>query len=612
MQKTYLEDFFERMNDKVFFVLVISIQVLFIFQGLDFADSGFDAEFYTRIFRDPSSVQYNFMFWFTGVIGGAWLKLLPGMGLLGLRFAGVLFTTITFWITYDLLKRYLHTGPLRLSLLLIILFLSTSIKELNYDDVSALFFMCAAALLFSGLTKSKPVYIFLAGSFIALNSFSRIPNISGLLLVSAIWFSGYLNQNNNKQILTGSLTFITGFVIASLGMIILMRSLHHDVIFFNSLRLVRQMGADSQNSHGIYSLLKASVVYYGEALSVSIVVLVALWSSSAAWKRLKTDLPSAIPYLKFVKYLVLAVLTAIIIYRAKRDPDFWLYLFLFYAGTSLIVGFLIITGRQPTNLRLLTAIGCIMLLVLPIGSDYVLLTVGKYSIWIIIPITVDYLLNIQALSSKVILSENSQHIYEQVIDRQQITGLREASLYLTLIFVLAVSYYYPYFDRSGRFQLRFTINNSHVHGIYTTERRAHIINELLAASTRFVKPEDYVLAFESLPMYYFLTDTRPFMHNSWLRLYDDQVFKDELYKSLGETHICPVIIMQKRSTLGNNWPENYAEDFKFKAGQWEVMQDFIKNNQYNKAWQNDFFEIYMPANRNAVVYGPNFKNGFTK
>src|SRR5450755_3475503 len=240
MQKTYLEDFFERMNDKVFFVLVISIQVLFIFQGLDFADSGFDAEFYTRIFRDPSSVQYNFMFWFTGVIGGAWLKLLPGMGLLGLRFAGVLFTTITFWITYDLLKRYLHTGPLRLSLLLIILFLSTSIKELNYDDVSALFFMCAAALLFSGLTKNKPVYIFLAGSFIALNSFSRIPNISGLLLVSAIWFSGYLNQNNNKQILTGSLTFFTGFVIASLGMIILMRSLHHDVIFFNSLRLVRQ------------------------------------------------------------------------------------------------------------------------------------------------------------------------------------------------------------------------------------------------------------------------------------------------------------------------------------------------------------------------------------
>ena len=160
--------------------------------------------------------------------------------------------------------------------------------------------------------------------------------------------------------------------------------------------------------------------------------------------------------------------------------------------------------------------------------------------------------------------------------------------------------------------MRFTIDNPHVHGIYTTEKRAHIINELLAASTHFVKPEDYVLAFESLPMYYFLTDTRPFMHNSWLRLYDDAVFKDELYKSLGETHICPVIIMQKRSTLANNWPENFGEDFKFKAGQWEVMQDFIKNNQYSKAWQNDFFEIYLPIKKNTIVYGSNFKNGFTR
>ena len=594
MQKTYLEDFFERMNDKVFFVLIIFIQVLFIFQGLDFTDSGFDAEFYTRIFSDPTSVEYNFMFWFTGVIGGVWLKLLPGMGLLGLRFAGVFFTTITFWITYDLLKKYLHTGPLRLSLLLIILFLSTAIKELNYDDVSALFFMCAAALLFSGLTQNKPLYLFLAGSFIALNSFSRIPNISGLLLVSAIWFSGYLNQDNKKQILTRSLTFFIGFVIGSLGMIIVMRSLHHDVIFLNSLRLVRHMGSDTQNSHGIYSLIKASIVYYGEALTISIVVLVALWSSSAAWKRWKTDVPSAIPYLQFVKYLLLAILTAIIIYRAKRDPDFWLYLLLFYAGTSLIVGFLIVTGRQPKNLRLLTSIGCIMLLVLPIGSDYVLLTVGKYAIWIIVPITVDYLLNIQALSSKVILSENSQHIYEQIIDRKQITGLRQFVVYLTLIFILAVSYYYPYFDRSDRIKMRFMVNNSHVHGIYTTEKRARVINELLIASNHFVKPGDYVLAYESLPMYYFLTDTKPFMYNSWLRLYDDRIFHDELFKSLRETHTCPVVIMQKRSTLGNNWPENYGEDFKFKSGQWADMRNFIKNYQYKMVWQNDFFEMYLP------------------
>jgi hypothetical protein len=597
MRKNYLEDFFKGMNDKVFFVLIILIQIIFIFQGLDFADSGFDAEFYTRIFSDPDSVQYNFMFWFTGIIGGVWLKLFPGLGLLGLRMAGILFTTITLWITHDLLKKYLHTVPLRLSLLLIVLFLATAIKELNYDDVSALFFMCAASLLFSGLTREKPFLLFLAGVFISLNTFSRIPNLAGLALVLAIWFSGYLNHNTAKQIFVRSLLFFAGYGIMSLGMILLMKSMHHDVIFMNSLKLVSHMGGDNKNPHGAYSLFKASVVNYGEALSVSILVLVAIWSSFAASKKLKSEIPATIPYLRFIKYFILAILTAIFIYRAKRDPDFWLYLLFFYAGSGLIVGFLIITNRQAKNLRLLTVIGCIMLLVLPLGSDYVLLTVGKYSIWIIVPITIDYLMNIQALSSKVVLSENSQHTYEQMMDSKHLTSLRNACIYLTLVFILSVTYYYPYFDRSNRSDMRFAVNNARVRGIYTSESRARVVNEMLAASALYVKPGDDVLAFESIPMYHYLTDTRPFMHNSWVRLYNDFLFKEELYKSLQETHILPVVIMQKRSTLGNNWPDNYMEDFKFKPEQLADMQRFLKTFQYKQVWENDFFEIYIPANK---------------
>ena len=46
------------------------------------------------------------------------------------------------------------------------------------------------------------------------------------------------------------------------------------------------------------------------------------------------------------------------------------------------------------------------------------------------------------------------------------------------------------------------------------------------------------------------------MHNSWIWLYDDRVFKEKLYKSIQETHIYPVVIVQKRSTIGNNWPDN--------------------------------------------------------
>jgi hypothetical protein len=378
-----------------------------------------------------------------------------------------------------------------------------------------------------------------------------------------------------------------------------MKSMHHDIYFLNSLKLTRQMGSAIDNSHGLYSMLKLYIVHFGEAVSISIVAIVALWSSAGAWRKLKADLPASVPFLPIVKWGILIILTAICIYRAKKDPDFWFYLFLFYAGTSLITGFLIIAGRQPKNLRLLTAIGCIMLLVMPFGSNFLLMSVGKYAIWIIVPITIDYMLNIRSLSSRVVISENSLHSYEQVIDTKHMNGLRYATIYLTLIYILSVTYFYPYFDRSNRALMHFDVHNEHVKGIYTTESRAKVINELLTRTALYIKPEDYVLAYDCMPMFYYLTETKPYMHNSWPWLYDNPTFKEELNKSLRETHICPVVIMQKRSTIGNNWPDNYSENYTFRPQALADMNDFLKTNQYRKVWENDFFRIYIPASKTA-------------
>lgn|SRR5450432_538676 len=607
MKRSYLEVFFDGMNEKLFFLLIILVQVIFIFQGLDFADSGFDADFYSRIFTDPSTVQFNFMYWFTGIIGGTWLKLFPGLGLLGLRYASVFFTTLTFFITYNLLKKYLHTGPLRLSLFLIILFLTTSVKEINYDDVTALFFICAAWFLFKGLTREKHYMIFLAGVFISLNTFSRLLNLLGLVLMLAIWFSAYLNQHSVRRVIFQSLLFAIGFILTSVFLIVLMKWMHHDVIFLKSLQRAGRFSSSRGNLQSLFPVIKVYILHYAKALSIALIVMVVLWSSSAAWRRIRTDIPASVPFLSFIKYAILIVLSAICIYLAKIDPDFWVYLYLFYAGISMIVGFLIITGRQPKDLRLLAAIGCFMLLLMPIGNHIILMTVGKYAIWIIVPITVDFLLNIRALSSRIVVSENSRHSYEQVIDEKHMTGLRNAFIYLTLIFILSVTFYYPHFDRANRAVMHFPVNNPHVKGIYTTENRARVINELLAVSPRYVKQDDYVLAYDCIPMYYFLTDTRPYMHNSWLLLYNQANFKEELNKSFQETHICPVVIMQKRSTIGNNWPDNQNEQYAFRPETMTCIKEFLKTNQYSQVWENDFFRIYTPAVKMQVVAKNNFQ-----
>jgi hypothetical protein len=188
-----------------------------------------------------------------------------------------------------------------------------------------------------------------------------------------------------------------------------------------------------------------------------------------------------------------------------------------------------------------------------------------------------------------------------VIDVRRMAGLRNATIYLTFIFILSVTYFYPYFDRSDRAAMHYTINNEHMHGVYTTEHRARVVNELLSQSAKYVKPDDYVLAYDCIPMYYYMTDTKPFMHNTWVWLYDDAVFKQELYKSLKETNTCPVVIMQKRSTIGNNWPDNYTENYQFRPEALAYMQDFLKTYHYKEVWENDFFKMYTPAEKTPAL-----------
>ena len=45
----------------------------------DWFDTGFNMTFYENIYTHPASVEYNFMYWLTGIVGGAVHAVLPGI-----------------------------------------------------------------------------------------------------------------------------------------------------------------------------------------------------------------------------------------------------------------------------------------------------------------------------------------------------------------------------------------------------------------------------------------------------------------------------------------------------------------------------------------------------
>ena len=66
-------------------LIIVVIQVILMFQGFDVCDDGFVLTSYQQIFNSPSSVEYNFVYWLSSIIGGLWYKLYEDGGILWFR-----------------------------------------------------------------------------------------------------------------------------------------------------------------------------------------------------------------------------------------------------------------------------------------------------------------------------------------------------------------------------------------------------------------------------------------------------------------------------------------------------------------------------------------------
>ena len=94
-------------------------------------------------------------------------------------------------------------------------------------------------------------------------------------------------------------------------------------------------------------------------------------------------------------------------------------------------------------------------------------------------------------------------------------------------------------------------------GIYTTKERAVVLNELLEESSKYIKPGGYVLAYHSIPMFHYWTETKPYLRNSMPWFYEAGLFREELNTSFEEKKILPVVVQQLKKTVGNagEWPD---------------------------------------------------------
>ncbi len=604
-QKNNFQTLFENMSPVGFILLVVVYQVIFMFQGLDFLDEGFTATFYQQFFNDPASVQYNFMYWLSGLVGGAFVSVFPDTGLLGLRSLAIIFTTTSIMVVYNLLKDYLNKGYLRIGLLLVVMCACHNPKIFHYNFLSVLFYTLTASALFHGLKKDKTWMILVAGALVGMDAFARLPSIVNLGLVIAIVFYGILNNTSIKQMIIQSFGFFAGFFLSLAAMLLLIKSMGHFDVYLNAFKLVTQMGHDDgESAYGIIILLRNFFVSYSNALLFTLYILALIIMAAVVprWALEKWNVPRWVA--SAIKYTSL-ILACLIMLKGLEILMRW------YVGLALISFALIMLSKASKEIKTLMLIGTYITATYALGSSAGIFTAGIHIFWISVPIAIDYILGLRNFDFRVTVASNHNIVLNNdgIVKEPQFRSFKAAILVISVIGCLYHQWFYPLHDESSRLGMFYSVNNKYVKGVLTSKERVEATNELLEASKSFVKPGDYALAFHSLPIFHYMTQTRPYTRNPMPWYYVSSAFKEQLHKAVDETRILPVVVMQKIKTTPNDhraWPDLWPKDSIFHKPDTDIrtirqkqyMEEFLEKYEYNVGWENDLFKIMTPPARN--------------
>lgn len=569
---------------KITLGIIILIQVILAFQGFDMVDDGFVLTFYQQIFQHPESVEYNFMYWFSGIVGGLWYQLYEDGGIFWFRMLGLIVNTSTFILSYQLLKKYVPNTILLLGLVMVLFENNYGFSTFYHNHLTAFLCLLTVFVLIKAIERNSVILYALTGVIIIFNSFTRLPNLALLSLLLAIPFFFFISK---KSFLLKSIkplfSVVLGCLIGLLAVygILLVTGQFH--VMKDMFIMLFDLGKTDGSAHNVGHILKAQIANYKQItrtfLELSVILVLAVLV-----KR----------FLAKSKALVLTlsvIFVSLLILWYEKEGIASVYT-LSYMGSIWIV----FSKKRPIRLRLIALCSFMILITLTLGTGGGIKNSGYMAIWLGLPLflmVLPELLNfIRSVINKVITTEKS------------VEPKKSFSLLLCFIiaFLLLKTYHISneaYFDEGSRLEKTYTINNKFAKGIYTKKRRAKIVNDLLAGLNNYVKPGDYLFSYDHIPMIHFLTETKPYPYNSWVGIYDQNSFKKKIEKAEQEIPVFPIVVQQKFNTIHrfsepivDYMDPSSANTMMHSSASVSLMNAFLERHQYKIVWSNAYFNIY--------------------
>lgn len=558
------------------------LQLPALFCGFELCDSGFYMTFYSNFFDAPESVEYNFMYWLSGLFGGIFHKLTGG-SLLAMRGAGLLFNLLIILMVARIFREKADRLPLAAAVTAVCAGLWSAPLTFYYDILTSTLATLSILLIYLSINtiekgekphqshqphqphqphQSPALLILAAGAAAGFNIFSRIPNVLEFGFIFLIPIGCRLLKRRGAGRL--SLLFAAGWVGAIVVTILIMALLGHLEIFLDNMRDLFGIASSEagEASHGAGALIRAQIDAYFKIFKVALPLAALLgitWLSNGL-RRLRPAL-----------YAIAGICAGYIIYTHDAVTSLAAVTY-----TGLVAGAIF---ARDSRSRFISLCAIFLIVILPLGSDGGIYNGGTELMWL------------PAAAAFAALCGERVRVGRL---RTGISAWATAAIAALILIPSAVRMARGgvYFDDTP-----LSAMTSEIRGVRTSPERTARVDRIVATVKEHTQPGETLMVYGSAPMINELTGTRPFIGCSW----GEQLSAARLAEKLEESGAKPKVLLIRFNTIGARWgapSEEYVHgrgegvNIYHNAEKSEVVFRWLQKKGYRKIAESADFTLY--------------------
>jgi hypothetical protein len=577
-------------NKYVLALVLFPIFFLLAFQGFDVTDWGFHfTNQYLLLEYPPSSIHINPMYILSDAAGGLWLHLLSTPSVFWGKLGGAVLFSFCAFIVASILEDYFPQREVFFCVLICSIFLTAYISQyVNYFTFPALlilifFWVFNKLMSVPGNSRNFAAYAFMLGFLLVPIILSRFTLIVMILFLPLLALYYRWTGRPLEGFFRG-VGYATVGVIVSTGLAACM--LHRFGILEVYVDIIRQQllySATDSEVYASYTYKHSMVTLFRSYISQYIHVLIGVFvfiGGVFTISRLKEKISQHWITLG----LAIATISGLIFGLAThiRGFNFALsYMPRVFIGIVILFALLFLYHheRSDKNLALLLIVSGVVMIINPLGSDSGILK-SIHAFWLALPL---------AMLCMYRLGRQTENKFVQAT-----STLIPTILLLLLIIGIFMQGGNVYRDDPNRLNLTTPFQSPQLFGTHSTPERVRVSDELISIIERETEPGDYVLMVNHMPMFYYLTGTRPALGQPWLFLFSEESIMGLEEERVRTGEIQPkLFIYSKINTRDRYWP---LGDTPLKETD-EAKLDYLKGQyidtyQYSYLWENDAFAVY--------------------